>query len=66
MPVSSACSPDVTAGSMATTTRVISGSERNRLASIEPCDHSAPGVSSSSWALSSCPPSRVPWYLRMI
>jgi hypothetical protein len=27
--------PDVTAGSMATTTRVISGAERNRLASIE-------------------------------
>jgi len=31
MPVSSASSPDVTAGSMATTTRVISGAERSRL-----------------------------------
>jgi uncharacterized protein YllA (UPF0747 family) len=34
MPVSSASSPDVTAGSMATTPRVISGAERSRLASI--------------------------------
>src|SRR6516162_691817 len=41
MPVSSASSPDVMAGSMATTTRIISGAERSRLASIEPCDHSA-------------------------
>jgi hypothetical protein len=32
MPVSSASSPDVTAGSMATTTRVICGAERSRLA----------------------------------
>jgi hypothetical protein len=55
------CSPDVTAGSMATTTRVICGAERSRLASIEPCNHSAPGVSSSSSASSSCRPSRVPW-----
>jgi hypothetical protein len=30
MPVSSASSPDVTAGSMATTTRVIAGAERSR------------------------------------
>jgi hypothetical protein len=30
----SASSPDVTAGSMATTTRVISGAKRSRLASI--------------------------------
>src|SRR6516162_1244061 len=66
MPVSSASSPDVTAGSMATTTRVIAGAERSRLASIEPSDHSAPGVSSSSSASSSCRPSRVPSYLRMI
>ena len=36
------------------------------VASIEPCDHNAPGVSSSSSASSSCRPSRVPWYLRMI
>src|ERR1700750_3418823 len=66
MPVSSASSPEVAAGSIATTILARCGAKVWGVASIIEWLHNAPGVSSRSSALSSCRPSRVPSYLRMI
>jgi len=57
MPVSSASSPELTAGSIATTILARCGVVASRVASIRAWLHNAPGVSSSSSALSSCRPS---------
>src|SRR5258707_1194664 len=69
MPVSSASSPELAAGSMATTTRTRSGITNpigGRAASMSARLHSAPGTSSSSSAFRSWRPSRGPSDFLMI
>ena len=66
MPISSASSDDVAAGSIATTTLTNVGASPARAASMTPRLRRAPGTSSRSSASSSWRPRRVPSYLRMI